>query len=149
MIFITVAIVFFLDRFAKSYFSHNLMLNQQVPLIKGVLSLTLVHNRGGAFGVLKNQLPVFIFTACLAIALIYFNLKKNKAKGPSLYNFSLSLVLAGALGNLFDRICFGYVIDFIDLGFWPVFNVADSAITVGAVLLGWTTLITKNRESSV
>ncbi|MDD5156239.1 MAG: signal peptidase II [Candidatus Omnitrophica bacterium] len=148
MIFITVAIIFFLDRFTKIYFDNNLPLNHQVPLIKGVLSFTLVHNRGAAFGMLMNQLPVFIFSALLAIILIYFNLKKNRGRGLSLYNFSLSLILAGALGNLFDRIRFGYVIDFIDLGFWPVFNIADSAITLGAILLGWHILFAGQKDKT-
>jgi signal peptidase II len=137
MIFITVSVIFFLDRFTKIYIIKNFLLNQTAPLIKGILYFTLVHNRGAAFGILKNQLPVFIFTAVVTVILIYLNLKKNKKKTLSLYNFSLSLILAGALGNLVDRLIFGYVIDFIDLRFWPVFNIADSAITVGAILLGY------------
>jgi signal peptidase II len=137
MIFITVSVIFFLDRFTKIYIIKNFLLNQTAPLIKGILYFTLVHNRGAAFGILKNQLPVFIFTAVVTVILIYLNLKKNKKKTLSLYYFSLSLILAGALGNLVDRLIFGYVIDFIDLRFWPVFNIADSAITVGAILLGY------------
>jgi signal peptidase II len=137
MIFIAVLIVFLLDQFAKIYLAKNFLLNQSVPLVKGILYFTLVHNRGAAFGILKNQLPVFIFTAAVAIVLIYLNLKKNKKKGLSVYNFALSLILAGALGNLVDRLTLGYVIDFIDFRIWPVFNVADSAITMGAILLGY------------
>jgi signal peptidase II len=149
MVFITVLIVFIFDQFTKIYVAKTLLLNQSVPIAKGILHFTLVHNRGAAFGILKNQVPVFIFTAAVAIALIYLNLKKNKKKGLSLYNFALGLILAGALGNLVDRLTFGYVIDFIDLRIWPVFNVADSAITAGAILLGWTILITKENKSSV
>jgi len=140
MIFITVLTIFFLDQFTKIYIAKNFLLNQPVPLIKGILYFTLVHNRGAAFGIFKNQLPLFIFAAAVAIILIYLNLKKNKKKGFSLYDFSLSLILAGALGNLVDRFTFGYVIDFIDFRIWPVFNIADSAITAGAILLGYSIL---------
>ena len=67
--------------------------------------------------------------------MIYFNLKSNIQKKS--YIISLSLILAGALGNLIDRVFYGYVIDFLDFRIWPVFNVADSAITIGAIMLGW------------
>jgi signal peptidase II len=100
-----------------------------------------VHNRGAAFGLLRNQVPLLICTTFFAIWLIYVNLRHSPGgKKFSLYRISLGLVLAGALGNLIDRIFYSYVIDFLDFRIWPVFNVADSAITVGAVLLGWTLL---------
>ncbi len=146
MIFVAVLIIFFLDQLTKIYIVKNLLLNQSVPLIKGVLYFTLVHNKGAAFGILKNQVPLFIFTAAIAVILIYLNLKKNKAKGLSLYNLSLSLILAGALGNLADRLMHGYVIDFIDLRIWPVFNLADSAITIGAILLGYHILFAGRKD---
>ena len=120
-----------------------------MPLIKGVFHLTLIHNRGAAFGILKNQTPFFIFVSILAVILIYSALRNNKNKKYSFHNVSLVLILAGALGNLIDRLRFGYVIDFLDLRIWPVFNVADSAITIGAILLGWSILITRNRQGYV
>lgn len=148
MIFIAVLIVLVLDQLTKIYVTRNFPLNKSVPLINGVLHITPVHNRGAAFGILKNQVPMFIFAAAVAVTLIYLNLKRNKQKGPSLYSFSLTLILAGALGNLVDRLAFGYVIDFIDLRVWPVFNVADSAITVGAVLLGYHVLFGSRKEKT-
>lgn len=140
MIFIIVTAVLFLDQLTKSLVSNKLALNQSVPLIKGILHLTLIHNRGAAFGILKNQITLFIFTSAVAIILIYFNLKDKKQKKHPVYTVSLCLILAGALGNLIDRLFLGYVVDFIDFRIWPVFNVADSAITVGAVLLGYSML---------
>jgi len=140
MIFIIVVIVFLLDRLTKFFITKNLLVSQSVPLVKGVLYFTLVHNRGAAFGILKNQVPLFILTSAIAVVLIYLNLKRNKKRGLSVYNFSLSLILAGALGNLADRFTLGYVIDFIDLRIWPVFNIADAAITIGAILLGYSIL---------
>lgn len=135
MALIIVFAVLSLDQFSKFLVIKNLSLSQSIPLIKGILYLTLVHNRGGAFGILKNQLPVFIFASIFAIILIFLNLKANQQKKS--FTLALSLILAGALGNLIDRLRFGYVIDFLDLRIWPVFNVADSAITIGAIILGY------------
>jgi signal peptidase II len=137
MIFIIALLILLLDQFTKFIILKNLVLNQSLPLISGVLHLTLVHNRGAAFGILKNQAPLFIFVSIFAVALIYSALRKGKYKKFSFYSLSLALILAGAMGNLIDRLRFGYVIDFLDLRVWPVFNVADSAITVGAIILGW------------
>jgi signal peptidase II len=152
MILIIIFITLSLDQLTKFIVTKSLSLNQSLPVIKGVFHFTLVYNRGAAFGILKNQLPIFIFTSIFAIILIYFSLR-NKTTYPSLhtvsafrqghgrqrkfYIISLSLILAGALGNLIDRLFFGYVIDFLDFRIWPVFNVADSAISIGAILLGW------------
>jgi signal peptidase II len=135
MIFSIILIILSLDQLAKFIITRNLQVNQSVPVIKGLFYLTLVQNRGAAFGILRNQTILFVFTAIIAIILIYRELKSNKHK--KLYSTALSLILAGALGNLIDRLIFGYVIDFLDFRIWPVFNLADSAITIGAILLGW------------
>lgn len=143
MIFFIALTILFLDQVTKLFISKNLSLNQSIPIIKGIFHLTLIHNRGAAFGILKNQIPLFIFTAVSAIILIFLNLKNRDKKHP-LYNISLTLILAGAMGNLIDRIFLGYVIDFLDFRIWPVFNVADSVITVGVILLGYS-ILKKNR----
>ncbi len=130
-------LIFLLDQSSKFFVSGKLKLNESIPVIKGVFHISLIHNYGAAFGILKNNLPLFIFSAVFAVILISRTLKKNKHQKLSLNNISLSLILAGALGNLVDRLRFGYVIDFLDFRIWPVFNLADSAITIGAVLLGW------------
>ncbi len=137
-------LVFFLDRLAKYLAVKNLLLNQPLPLIRNFLSLTLVYNRGAAFGILKGQFPLFIFTSACAILFIYFSLKNHKSKKWH-YRLSLSLILGGAAGNLVDRLSLGYVIDFIDFHIWPVFNLADSAITIGAVLLGYSIICRNTR----
>ena len=146
MIFIIVSLILSLDQLTKILATKNLVLNQSFAIINGILHLTLVHNRGAAFGILKNQIHLFIFTSLFAIFLIYFNLKNNTYKKYSLFNISLGLILAGALGNLIDRLFLGYVVDFIDFRIWPVFNIADSAITIGAVLLGWSILRTEDKK---
>ncbi len=144
---ILIIIIIGLDQSTKFILNNNLALNQSNPVIKGFFYLTLVHNRGAAFGILKNQLPLFILTSIFAIILIYINFKKSAGNRKlSLNGLALGLILAGAIGNLIDRLVFGYVIDFLDFCVWPVFNVADSAITVGAILLGWSLLRQPKRE---
>ncbi|OGX45329.1 MAG: signal peptidase II [Omnitrophica WOR_2 bacterium RIFCSPLOWO2_12_FULL_51_8] len=141
MILSIIAAVLFLDQSSKFLISRNLFLHQSIPVIRGVFHLSLVHNRGAAFGMLKNQLWLFILASVSAVILASFGLKSGKR--PRIYRVSLALILAGAIGNLIDRVSCGYVIDFLDFRVWPVFNLADSAITIGAVLLGYQVL-TKN-----
>ena len=137
-----IVLVFFfilvLDRLTKLFFAQSLACVGSIDVVKGFLHFTLVHNRGAAFGILKNQVPFFILASVLAISIILFYLKKS----PAFEKLALVLILSGAIGNLIDRISLGYVIDFVDFHiepyfYWPVFNVADSAITIGACMLGW------------
>lgn len=142
MTFIIVTFILSLDQFTKFLARKNLLLDNPLPVIKNFFYLTLVHNRGAAFGILKNQVYFFVITSIVAIGWIWFSLKNKEHEQPFIFNLALNLILAGGLGNLIDRLAFGYVIDFMDIHissrfYWPVFNVADSAITVGAVLLGW------------
>ncbi|MDP2044528.1 MAG: signal peptidase II [Candidatus Omnitrophota bacterium] len=145
MILIIVTVVLFLDQFTKFLAVSFLQLNTPVGLIKNFLYLTLVHNRGAAFGIFKNQLPVFVLISIFAIALIFYHLKNKK--NSILSDISLSLIAAGAIGNLIDRLRFGFVIDFLDLRVWPVFNLADSAITIAALLLSWELLSFKKNAA--
>jgi signal peptidase II len=142
MILLIVSSVIFLDQLTKFLALRFLQLNTPVSLINNFLYMTLVHNRGAAFGMLKNQLFLFIAISVFAIFFIFLHLKNKKH--PLLFQVSLSLILAGSAGNLIDRLRFGYVVDFLDLRFWPVFNLADSALTIGALLLSWELLFNKN-----
>lgn len=141
MIFIIVILILSLDQFTKFLVNNKLSLYQTIPVIKEVFYISLVHNRGAAFGLFKNQAYLFILTALFAIILIYFSLKESRK--VSLYSASLGFILAGTIGNLIDRLRFGYVIDFLDFRIWPVFNIADSAITIGAIVLGWCIIFKK------
>lgn len=120
--------VLLFDQFTKAIFLRELRLGESAPLIKNVLHFTLVFNTGAAFGIGKSWNHAFILISVAAVCLIALNLMKN----GSSERFAFILILSGALGNLIDRLRFGYVIDFIDFRVWPVFNVADSAITTGA-----------------
>ena len=134
---ITISIVA-IDRITKSFFSHLLYPGESFPIIKGVFQMTLVHNTGIAFGLFKDQGIVFIVIPFILIILLIFNIYFYRHNNQALtrhYIIAFSLILAGAIGNLIDRISYGYVIDFFDFIVWPVFNVADSAITIGAVMI--------------
>ncbi|MFA5058998.1 MAG: signal peptidase II [Candidatus Omnitrophota bacterium] len=132
-----ILVVLFLDRISKAFFSNILALGESIPVVLNVAHFTLVHNTGIAFGLLKNQgvvlaiIPVIV-AALIIFAVYYFRNSKTIDK-ISLIGFSL--ILGGAFGNLIDRLFYGYVIDFIDFRIWPVFNIADSAITIGTVLI--------------
>jgi signal peptidase II len=133
---ILASLIAILDQYSKFIVSKNISLGQSIPVIANIFHLTVVHNRGAAFGILKNQAPLFILTALFVIAVILYNIKYYK-ENRFIFKLSLGLILGGAVSNLIDRITLGYVFDFLDLRIWPVFNVADSAITIGAILLGW------------
>ena len=128
------------DRLTKIYFSDLLAYGESLPVIRDVLHMNLVHNTGIAFGFFKDQGAVFIIIPIIAIALLMYNIyyfRQNNEALSRLYVIAFSLILGGAIGNLFDRITYGYVIDFIDFRIWPVFNIADSAISIGALLIAY------------
>ena len=108
-----------------------------VEIIKNILSFTYVENRGAAFGILQNARWVFIVLTTIAVAAIIIYLLKEKPKDKTL-TCSLSLILAGAIGNMIDRILKGFVVDMIEVTFidYPVFNFADCCVVIGAILLG-------------
>ena len=140
MIFIIATSVILLDQAAKFLASKFLQLNIPATLIKNFLNLTLVHNRGAAFGLFQNQLLLLVLVSLFAMGFILYNLKTNSF----ILKLSLGLILGGAMGNLIDRLRFGFVVDFLDFRIWPVFNLADSAITLAAILLIWELLFRKN-----
>jgi signal peptidase II len=132
------SVVVAVDRVTKIFFSNLLNLGESLPFIDHIFHFTLVHNTGIAFGLFKDQGVVFIVFPVIAIALLIFNIyyyRRNDEALSRQYIFAFSLILGGAIGNLIDRINHGHVIDFIDFRFWPVFNVADSAITIGAGMI--------------
>ena len=126
-----------IDRLSKVFFTHLLSLNESIALIRGVVHFTLVHNTGIAFGLFKDCGAVFFVIPLILTGLLVYNVYyyRHSEYLSRVYIAAFSLILGGAIGNLIDRITLGYVIDFIDLRVWPVFNIADSAITVGAAII--------------
>ena len=123
-----------LDQVTKFLVSANLKLNETSPVFKGIFNITLVHNTGIAFGLFKGMLLIFIFSSVVAIFFIILCAGRFR-HGYGRLRVGLLFILAGTIGNLIDRIRLGYVIDFIDLRIWPVFNIADITITIGGLLL--------------
>jgi len=130
------AIVLF-DRLTKVFFSGFLDLNESIAVFPHILRFTLVHNTGIAFGFFKDCGAVFIIIPVILTGLLVYNVYyyRHSPYLSRIYIVAFSLILGGAIGNLIDRITLGYVIDFIDFRVWPVFNVADSAITIGAAII--------------
>lgn len=125
-----VAGVLALDQFLKFLF--NFVFPEKIFFVPGnFLNFTLIHNFGAGFGILQGQRWLLILVGIVALVLI--NYVNMKTEGQ--YWVSLALIFAGALGNLIDRAVHGYVIDFVNFSFFPAFNVADAAISVGAILL--------------
>ena len=110
-----------------------------VPLIPSVLHLTYVQNTGAAFGLWRGYRGVFVLVSVVIAAWVFRELLQRRYRRWPI-PLGLALILGGALGNLIDRVRVGAVIDFLDVRVWPVFNVADSAISVGVGLLLWSTL---------
>lgn len=137
-----VPVVLVADLATKSWALDALAGGRQIELLGGWVPLTLAFNRGAAFGISIGDDPRWFFIPVTVVALVLLCMLLAQARRDDhLRLVSLSLVMAGALGNLVDRVRWDQgVVDFIgpvDLGFmyWPIFNVADSCITVGAVLL--------------
>lgn len=105
------------------------------------LSISLITNTGAAFGILQNKNQLFIWISIMVLGFIFYHFGKIKTKADYI---AISLVIGGIIGNLIDRIVYGYVIDFIDFSFWPAFNVADSSISIGVVILLISSIIEKS-----
>jgi len=124
-----------IDQLTKYLIRANMDLGQSIPA-EGWVRLTYVTNTGGAFGILTNQTFLLTVSAIVGAVIIFLSLSYLPLKAWTL-KLGLGLVLAGSLGNLVDRVRFGQVTDFIDVGAWPVFNVADSSTVVGTILIAF------------
>ena len=128
-------LIVILDQLTKYIIKHNFRLNESIPIIKNILHLTYITNTGSAFGLFKGLNWFFILFSIIVVIAIFYYLKKAVKNNEKLTQFAVGLLLGGTIGNLIDRIAYGAVIDFIDFRIWPVFNVADSAVTISVVLL--------------
>ena len=137
------AVVILIDQVSKHYFEANFSLYERVAVIPQLLDWTLAYNTGAAFSFLADEAGwqrwLFAGIAVLVSGVLFVWLKRLKPS-ENLLAIALALVLGGALGNLYDRVVLGHVVDFIlvhwqSSWFFPAFNIADSAITVGAALL--------------
>jgi signal peptidase II len=125
--------VFILDRVTKNLVVAQVPYGTEVPVIGHLVGITNVHNSGAAFGVAPAGASVFLIASiAVAVGLVVYIVR---SPGNFWTDSVLGLIMGGTLGNGYDRLVSGTVTDFINFHFWPVFNVADSAITIGVVLL--------------
>jgi lipoprotein signal peptidase len=152
--FLIAAVVLLMDRISKLLVEHNIQLHDSIPILPRFFRLTHVQNRGAAFGLgaestsgwTAGMLIVFSIGALIVVsALLWRNSHRMSSTGVG-----LALIMGGALGNLWDRVVDGQVVDFLDFYVanyhWPAFNVADSAIVIGAMLLVTEILFSKSTE---
>lgn len=142
--FLVALVVVALDQVSKFFIRANMIPGQSIPE-EGFFRITYVTNVGGAFGILSNQAFLITLTAIAGIAAILIY-ARYPLFNRMLVRVALGLLLGGAVGNLIDRIRFGEVVDFIDVGAWPVFNLADSAIVVGVIIIIFYLLFLARRE---
>lgn len=128
------SLIVFLDQLTKLTVRNSLQLNESIPLIKNAFHLTFITNTGSAFGLFKGFNIFFVLFSIIVITAIFYYTAKIREKEKGL-QFALGLLLGGTIGNLIDRLAYGHVIDFIDLRVWPVFNIADSAVTIAVGFL--------------
>ena len=147
------ALVVALDLATKAWISRYFTLGESVPVLP-FFNLVLMHNTGAAFSFLAGAggWQRWFFTA-ITVAISVFLLHMLRTSASRRVAFAVALVLGGAMGNLWDRLTLGYVVDFILLHAgghaWPAFNVADSAITVGVALLIWDSLRADDAAAAV
>jgi signal peptidase II len=133
--------VFVLDRITKTLVQAQIPLGTEVPVIGHLVGFTNVRNSGAAFGVAPAAAAFFLIASVVvAVGLVVYVVRNP---GTSWTDAVLGLILGGTLGNGYDRVVSGTVTDFVNFHFWPVFNLADSAISIGVVLLIATYLIRK------
>jgi len=136
MFFVVIALTLLLDQVSKAMVQMLMYHGESITLVPHVFNLTYILNPGAAFGLLAYQTSLFVAVTVILTAGVLFGYKKLPRE-RRLLRYGLGLIVGGALGNLVDRLRYGFVVDFLDFHMWPVFNLADMAIVAGACLLVW------------
>jgi signal peptidase II len=131
VIAIGAALVALFDQLSKRWIMATFAFHETRPF-GPYFSLTYVHNTGSAFGLFQGNNTALLVIGFVILGVLFYSARGIAETGGFFTAFGLSLVLGGAIGNIIDRIALGHVVDFLDFHFWPVFNLADSAISVGA-----------------
>lgn len=135
-LYLVALIVLALDQVSKFLVLDRLAFGASVPVFAGAVNITLVRNPGGAFGILQSWAGILTLATIAMVAAVAVLVHREETL-PVSRGLALALLLGGAAGNLTDRLRLGFVVDFIDLRVWPVFNVADAAITAGIAILAY------------
>ena len=136
------------DRLTKYLAVKYLMPISSAKVLDGIFNLTYVENRGVAFGLFQNMHYIIVPLNILIVAFCVFLMIKAIKRNKKLFAFSINLIVAGAIGNIIDKICYGYVVDFLEFAFidFPVFNLADILVCTGAFLTAIIILFTKDGD---
>lgn len=151
MRFLLICFIVLIDQISKNYIYQNkVQYDNIVSVIEGILNFIYVENTGIAFGIFSDfdGLKVVFIVVPILITLYLFSLLNNKEFQNPFSHISLLLIISGAIGNIIDRIFRGYVIDFIqfDIDIFPyIFNIADSSVTIGLLLLLYSSIIVQRR----
>lgn len=135
--YIIASIFFIIDLISKQIITHTLDIHESITLIPNFFKFTHVNNLGAAWSILENQRILLLIITL--IVLFFINKYINKEDLNNFESFCYGMIIGGIVGNLFDRLIYGYVIDFLDFNIfgynYPVFNLADSFIVIGIILL--------------
>lgn len=141
---LTLTVTVVLDRLTKAWVVRTLPFQVPVTVIPGienVFTFTYIHNSGAAFGLLPQAGDVFAVVKVVVVIALFIWYDRLPVE-HALVRLSIGMIQGGAIGNLIDRLTTGYVVDFLHFHFWPIFNVADSAVSVGVVILAAYLLVT-------
>lgn len=136
MLILSGILLIIFDQIIKYLVINNLSLGSSLSIIDNFFYVTYIRNTGIAFGLFQNKNIFMIIIISIIIILLLIFYKKEKNKHLTL-NISIVLIISGAIGNLIDRIIRGYIVDYINFTFWPAFNLADSFVVIGSILLGF------------
>ena len=146
------ALVIVLDQISKAAVSSHFVYGESMP-VTSFFNLVLAHNQGAAFSFLNDAggWQRWMFSAIAVVASVWITWLLRKHAEQKLFCFAMAMIMGGALGNLIDRVAYGYVVDFLDF-YWSnyhfaAFNLADSAITCGAGLLLWDSFVNKPEKT--
>ena len=140
------AIIFLLDQLSKFVVRDQLLFRESFPA-EGFIRFTHIFNTGSAFGIFRDQNTPLIVVSILGIGILIM-IYRSQRLPSALLRLSLGLQIGGATGNLVDRLRLGHVTDFMDVGAWPVFNLADASIITGLVILAWIFLVADPSEKN-
>ena len=121
--------------------------HESIPLIKNVLHVSVVFNTGAAFGILQEKTTLLNNIGVIFLLTFFFQIRSEK-RTDKFFLVACGLIFGGALSNLYDRITLGFVVDYIDIRIWPVFNLSDSCISIGIGMLIWQSLRRKHPKPS-
>ena len=129
----TALLIILADQLTKFLVARNMQPNDSIPIITNALHLTYVQNEGAGFGMMQGyQILLIILSIALLGAIIYYY---KRIPPTTSYSLITGMIVGGIIGNLIDRIALGYVVDFIDFRVWPVFNIADSCLTIAVAIM--------------